>query len=357
MCKPLLRFLKQKAHFAILFIIATSLFFFHSYAVVSRFLKFEILEVHKSLYNESLPLPLVALIIDSQRNFNNGRPFLEMHRFESYLNQHPIANWAITTERYEYANKLQQYFFLNVVNASNYEHAKGIVNWPLRTHFVTGERDNGFKIDAFINTSSFIEERENNSKDKIMLKIISFDTDPNDLTDTQGIPEYFELLPCDDVSIAISLQEYILIDREESPCQNDYPTELKQLVKTPLKPEWLYNAMLTPNLPYDQRVCDNMCMVNYWLPICKCIMSFDIWHYAGGLDNDSLVKCPESFEILETENSCTMLDIYSRTPIEEFAKCKCFKRCQGYAYMVTAYDKNRHRPGIKILITEYTVYA
>lgn len=177
-----------------------------------------------------------------------------------------------------------------LIKAIQYAFAKEHNEWPLRTGYVTGERDNGFTISVYFNSSNVFEETTDESKDKIMLQIISFDSDPNELTDTFGVPENIRLIPCEDTSIAVRLQQHHRIDRPESPCRNDYPADLRKLVETPLKPEWLYNAMLAPKLPYDQRVCDNMCLVNHWFPKCHCIMSYDVWYYAGGLDNDSLIR-------------------------------------------------------------------
>lgn len=194
-----------------------------------------------------------------------------------------------------------------------------------------------------MNSSHFFEKQSNSDMDRIALKISTFDADPNDLTDTKGVPEYFQLLPCEDLSIAVNLQRIKLINRADSPCRNDYPPGLKMLVPTPIKPVNLYNAMLASELPYDQRTCEEMCVVSYWLPLCSCMMSYDIWHYAGGIENDSVARCP--FESEDEANQCTMTDVYSRTPAEEFDRCECFRRCVGYEFTVSAYDKVRHRPG------------
>lgn len=183
-------------------------------------------------------------------------------------------------------------------------------------------------------------------RDTIELKIISFDTDPNDLTDTKGVPEYYRLLPCDVMAIVISLQEYHLKDRAESPCRIDYPAELKTLLKTPLKPEWFSNAMLAPELPYDQRVCDDLCVTNYWLPRCGCVMSSESWYYLGGPENFSLTRCPEELGgSNDVGSSCIMNNAYLRTPMSEFVRCHCYKRCDGYAFTASAYDKYRFQSG------------
>lgn len=180
--------------------------------------------------------------------------------------------------------------------------------------------------------------------------------DPNDLANTKGIAEHFELLPCDDLSIAISIQKYGLMNRPESRCRNDYPIKLKKLLKFPLKPEYLYNSILAPELPYDQRLCENLCVVNHWLPKCNCLMSDTIFYYNGGQENDSYSVCPsvEVQEIPEMTDNCMINSVYARTEAEVFDQCKCFKRCEGYAFEVKSYDKIKHMYG-KFTIERYSL--
>lgn len=128
------------------------------------------------------------------------------------------------------------------------QYAKSISRWPLRIDYATGDRANGFTLEGYINASNFIEKSANGEKDIIKLQVITFEDDPNGLNEMQGIPEYFELIPCDDVAIAINLQRFNLINRINSPCRNDYPANLKTLLRSPLTAWHLNNAMLAPEL-------------------------------------------------------------------------------------------------------------
>lgn len=197
-------------------------------------------------------------------------------------------------------------------------------------------------------------------RDTIELKIVSFDTDPNDVTDTRGVPQYFRLHPCDVVAVMINLQEYHFKNRAESPCRNDYPADLKKLLKSRLEPNWLNNAILAPNLPYDQRICDDLCVVNYWLPKCNCWMSEDVWYYVGGAENKSLTLCEEEYESqaekLRNKDKCVRETSQLRTPVGEFARCQCYKRCDGYSFMVAAYDKYRLNIGAKMFFQFLKIY-
>lgn len=141
-------------------------------------------------------------------------------------------------------------------------------SWPLRVYYATGRRDDGFIIFGYINASNFVEKRASKDKDRITVMLASFDSDTIEITDVKGVPQHFKLLPCEELSIGITMQHYTYIDRAQSPCQSDYPTELKSLLRNPLKPEYLHNSILAPNLPYSQRtvfpsiICLYVCAYN-----------------------------------------------------------------------------------------------
>lgn len=75
----------------------------------------------------------------------------------------------------------------------NYEHAKALGRWPLRTGYVNGKRDNGFTITAYTNASDFIEEQENGDYDWTRFMVITFDSDISFAPHTKGVPEMFGL--------------------------------------------------------------------------------------------------------------------------------------------------------------------
>lgn len=80
-----------------------------------------------------------------------------------------------------------------MVHYDNYERAKALGQWPLRTNYATGKRSNGFTINGYVNLSDFIDEQDNQDMDWIQLAIATFDTDINALPNTKGVPEMFKL--------------------------------------------------------------------------------------------------------------------------------------------------------------------
>lgn len=62
------RLTSKHTFFVVIFLIATALCIYHSYTVIYRHVKYEILEIRRVVYNESLPMPIVTLQLDSYRN-------------------------------------------------------------------------------------------------------------------------------------------------------------------------------------------------------------------------------------------------------------------------------------------------
>lgn len=255
---PMLSF--KKAVYSIIFIISTAVFLFHAYIIIIRHLKYEILEIHKVIYNDSLPMPVVSMSFESMRNLNNSFPFAEMS-YKATIDKNSVPDWAISHIHDRSQNWLIDAVMVNAVAPANYEIAKSLGEWPLRVHYATGKKESGFKIYGSLNTSNFIGNQPNREGDRIKVAILSFDSDTNDLMNTYGVPEYFELLPCDELSITISLETYKFINRSESPCRDDYPPEMKAVLKDKLKPEDLFNSILAPNLPYDPGTCESLCVI------------------------------------------------------------------------------------------------
>ncbi len=118
--------------------------------------------------------------------------------------------------------------------------------------------------------------------------------------------------------------------------------ELKQMLKYPLEPADLYNSILAPNLPYDRQTCEQLCVVNYWLPICNCTMFPEIMRYSGKPKNTTV--CP-SINYNDTDGRCASKNVSTKTPSSEYARCKCYKRCEGFGYFIAGYDKIQHGLG------------
>lgn len=83
---------QQLLSFAVL-LIAGAVFLYHSFTIINRHFEHEILEVHKVINNDSLPMPIVEVRFDSYRESNQSRPFAEMW-YRALLNQEPLPDWA-----------------------------------------------------------------------------------------------------------------------------------------------------------------------------------------------------------------------------------------------------------------------
>lgn len=130
------------------------------------------------------------------------------------------------------------------------------------------------------------------------------------------------------------------VDRSESPCRSDYPPDLKRFLKQPMEPVQFYNSIFAPNLPYDQRICEDMCATKYWLPKCGCMMSPEVWQYAGLPENVTSCAYYNS-----THVTCSTMFAFHSTPPDEYSKCECYKSCTGYSFTVSGYDKMHHAIG------------
>lgn len=192
---------KQQTLLLVTSVAAISLFAYHSYTIISRYMKYEILATSTILQNESLPYPVVHLQMDSHRNPNIGVPFPDIG-FAPLLNNEPLPDWAFAI----FAGRIdegifQAYISLNVVDPKNYEVVKNhSVSWPLREHYATGYRNSGLMVVAFIDTTNFIE-----TLDGIFLQISNVALDPNGFSVIRGVPENFQLFPCEAITIEIAL--------------------------------------------------------------------------------------------------------------------------------------------------------
>lgn len=101
-------FLRRETFLLILFPVATTLFVFHSSTVIGRYLKFEFLEVHRVLYNQSLPMPILRVFLKSRRNINSSRPFPEIENFAITFNRQNIPDWAYYNVSYDYPGHREQ---------------------------------------------------------------------------------------------------------------------------------------------------------------------------------------------------------------------------------------------------------
>lgn len=123
--------IKQQALLLAITIIAICLFFYHSSTILSRFLKYEIIQTSNTFFNDSLPLPVIRLTFNSEWHENSSRPFVTI-RYTAALDNMALPEWGFnrSSARVD-KHLLQDYFDVNVVNAKNYEYVKRQGGWPL----------------------------------------------------------------------------------------------------------------------------------------------------------------------------------------------------------------------------------
>lgn len=87
----------EKFIFGAVFAVSTALFCFHTYKTVSRYMDHEVSQTVTIMLNDSLPMPVVVLSLDSYRNANAVQlniPHVEMHFQRPTLDGKDIPDWA-----------------------------------------------------------------------------------------------------------------------------------------------------------------------------------------------------------------------------------------------------------------------
>lgn len=149
---------KQQTFLLATSVVAMLMFIYHSYTIIRRHLRYEILVVHKVLFNESLPMPIISMVLASQRNANSSTPFANI-RFSATFNSEPLPKWAYLNYSELVPSVLwQQIIELNIVSIDNYDYVKNNSNlWPLRVHDASWNGRSGFSVTGRINASNFVD--------------------------------------------------------------------------------------------------------------------------------------------------------------------------------------------------------
>lgn len=320
--KMLLHSQHNKLIFGILLLLTTVLFSVHTYVTVARYLRHEFHQIVTIAQKDSLPLPVVTLLLNSNRNpasLIKTKP-ISMN-FSYSIDGEAVQPWAVVEYHDQTVN--QHYVTINVIDSDTlysmnltYDDVREM--WPLKTSS-SNSLQSGINLFGNFNAVDFLESADSNGNaDTITLAFSSFETDS--LQSVVGVP-YYQLLPCEAITISLSLEHHTLQDRADSPCRDDYPEELSQMLLKPMTPDVLYNGVFAPNLPYDQRTCESLCIAKYWLPKCGCYVAFSAWVYAGMPQNVS--GCPEF------GNNCTKDTLYI-TPTVKPEKTVAFIKSGTY---------------------------
>lgn len=330
-----IRKLKVKVHnllFPSLFIVAAALCCFHLFTVICRYLDHEIIQIVENIQNESLPLPRVKLQLDSIR-YQGQTSFEELPNmsFIALIDDETFPSWAYT----EFHSQANDEHSIST-NQISYGYLKSTLNisvddirdqWPLRTTSVD-TNSHGIRIIGRFDATNYVSFFDSNgSRDMIAVYISSFQIDSD--TSVVGVP-WYQLLPCEELRISLAFEHQILMHRSNSPCSDDYPDELKRLLRLPISIERFNNPLFAPDLPYDQKTCEALCAVQYWLPVCGCFVHAPVWHYAGEPKNSSL--CPD------LGDNCTGFD-WQTAPAHAINECGCYARCNSIRFRVVSEEK------------------
>lgn len=333
----------HKIIFWIVFVVSTGLFCFQSYIYVSKYLWYEVQMIITTKQNESLPLPVISLIHTSNRHENHSAviPPVQLTLTSFSMNNTNIPAWA-TSSFVFFRNSIHQKMWL--ANVFNYSHLNSAnltlqdakQKWPLKAEVAGSSESGKIALHAEFNATNFIEYPDaNGNYDYIEVAVSNFEIDaPADETIK------FQLLPCESIEIVVALEHFTMINRTEKPCRNDYPENLwKEFLKFQIDPQYLYNPIFAPDLPYSEYTCNAMCHVKYWLQKCGCYVFDEIWFYAGKPSNT--IVCQSNGE------KCTNREeTIQKTPMTEIKKCECFPKCSGYRFRLGPYFKMHYGVGM-----------
>lgn len=284
--------------------------------------------------SEFLQWPELTLQIDMNRNESSTKAaYLPEVKKMHYSGS--IPKWAVTKHK----ARNQNYVTLNEVNfqstvSSNMTLEELRSQWPLKTHF----RNNQLHAWFNFSTENFImhPDRDHNV-DTISTIISSFESDSSSSSALEI--QSFVLMPCEELHLYIALQHRTLKSQANSPCREDYPAIIQQMLPEHMDASLFYNSINAPYLPYDQETCVTLCETKYWLHLCGCYGSIESWRYAGKPANTTV--CPR------VANNCTT-SIISRAPPAEVSKCECYPKCTSYKFHLIAADKIKYSLGNRL---------
>src|SRR5271154_6912350 len=85
----------QRIFFIIAIVLILSLYLYHASIIIRRYLQYEILQSRVIIFNESLPMPIVSLNLNSDRDVKRNHSLVTMN-FTASLRGHPLPPWAYT---------------------------------------------------------------------------------------------------------------------------------------------------------------------------------------------------------------------------------------------------------------------
>src|SRR5262249_39774886 len=129
--------------------------------------------------------------------------------------------------------------------------------WPLNTT-QSNSFQYGIRLSGFFNATNFVYyPDEYGNQDLISLSVSSFESFS---ISTSVIGPDYHLMPCEELWLSLGLEHDTLLNRDETPCRDEYPNDMEEFTKQPLTVGRLYNPVFGSNdFPYDPEVCKSIC--------------------------------------------------------------------------------------------------
>lgn len=337
--------------FCTVLLTSMGLFGLHSYKILSRYFAYEVQQISFVVRETSLTMPSVFLELLSTKSSREGTSDYGDDRNQNqnqsmFTDDGPSANesltigvaakidtevvppWALFLK--ETSDKYHRTALFSINHVSNDPFLRSLTpldeirkTWPLRS--ITNSYNyyiGGLLVTAFINATNFFNDI-NGFDDSLRFTIRNLDNETDSDYRYSGL-QYYEMLPCENLVISISLEHYNKLNRPTSPCRNEYPQDIKKMI---LKPDTI--NPLFEELPYDPIICKELCINKYWMKNCSCFISERSWLYAGApvvttLCSDDIGGiCSSGVEAL-----------ISKTPNDVVSDCSCFPKCSGYSIKI-----------------------
>lgn len=340
----------HKALCVVAFVISTGLLCFHSFTIINRYLRHDVNLIETVFTQNSLQMPIVELWLNfglksSKTNgsfppspslgktngsfplqafkvdINFSNPLLDGNLVEPWAYEQSVnqrQNDAIVS--YVKVNQINRDYLQNYsISIENF-----LPQWPLKSNRFNNFNA-GIYIEAMVNAKNLIDfEDETGESGQITVRINPFQAGLGILV---GLPQY-EILPCEELSISLTLERYQLQNRSNSPCRDEYPQYVADFIKN----SDAKNLTFAYQLPYDPAVCKMLCKSKYLLDKCKCFFSFDAWIYAGKPNDIEL--CSAASPDPSTDCGEIVLE-----------NCSCHAKCNQTVVRINEVQKFSHAKG------------
>lgn len=202
--------------------------------------------------------------------------------------------------------------------------------WPLKTH----KQGIGYKIYGTFNISTFNPSGPLVDQDTVKMWIEDYNLDSQEELLTE-----FVLTPCKILTVVLQLEQQRRIDRPKSPCVDEYPSKIKELLALPHD---MYNDIYE-NLPYNEYTCVKLCSAMEWVKMCNCVPTGNAYKYMGR----RYPRCSKN------EGNCSSAANLA-DPHVESSLCGCYSACNPNKFVVEAYHAENYLTGNHFWVESYS---